>query len=360
MRDKDLSRRAFLGTSAAALGAAGLAGSGALAQDTSKILNYNPNMQYRHWKKADRMVSAICLGGHWKRINEVVPGAYDKSWLSVDVKNNTDFLKNRHDVVTRCMEVGINHIDACTWQECYAYSHALRGRRDKMSLGFSWYQEELRNAKFRTEAALLGTLDKAMKECQLEYVDFWRVTMHEQSGKHTDGEVEEMMKALATAKKQGKARFTGFSSHDRPHIKKMIETYPDVVDGFCTPYTAKSKELPEDSLFDAVRQHGVAFFGIKPFSSGSVFKGKGAPKGPDQEEDATTARMAIRYILYNDALTAPIPGLISVEQVDNMAQAMKERKELDKAELRQLEKAMDHAWATLPDDYQWLKEWEWV
>ncbi len=357
---KDLSRREFLGTTAAAAGAAGLSGSGAFAADTSKILCYNPNMQYRHWKKADRMVSAICLGGHWKRINEVVPGAYTKSWLSVDVKNNKDFLKNRYDVVTRCMEVGINHIDACTWQECYSYSHALRGRRDKMSLGFSWYQEELRNKKFRTEKALLGTLDKAMKECQLEYVDLWRITMHEKSSKHSDGEVEEMMKALEKAKKQGKALFTGFSSHDRPHIKGMIEKYPDIVDGFCTPYTAKSKEVKEDSLFETVRKHGVAMFGIKPFASGSIFKGRGSPKGPQPEEDSKIARMAIRYILYNDALTAPIPGLISVEQVDNMAQAMKERKELDKAELEQLNKVMDHAWANLPQDYQWLKEWDWV
>ncbi len=363
MSENRLSRRDFLGTGAAAVGAAGLAGTGAFAADTSKILNFNEGMPYRHWKKADLMISSVCLGGHWKRVNEVVPGAYTKAWLDVDVKNNKDFLRNRHDVVTRCMEIGINYIDACTWQECYSYSHALKGRRDRMYLGFSWYQEEMRKKEFRTEAALLGTLEKAMTECGLEYVDFWRVTMLSDSGKHTEAEVEQMMKALATAKKQGKARFTGFSSHDRPHIKKMIETYPDVVDGFCTPYTAKSKELPEDSLFDAVRQHGVAFFGIKPFSSGSVFKGKGSPQGPDAEEDDRMARLSLRYILCNPSITAPIPGLINTHQVDNVALAMKEmkeKKELDKAEREELRQAMDRAWASLPEDYQWLKAWEWV
>ncbi len=360
MGENRLSRRDFLGTSAAAVGAAGLTGADAFAADTSKILNYNKDMPYRHWKKADLMISSVCLGGHWKRVNEVVPGAYDKRWLNVDVKNNKDFLKNRYDVVTRCMEIGINYIDACTWQECYSYSHALRGRRDKMHLGFSWYQEEMRKKEFRTEKALLGTLDKAMKECGQEYVDLWRITMLSKSSQHTEGEVEEMMKALEKAKKQGKARFTGFSSHDRPHIKGMIEKYPDIVDGFCTPYTAKSKELPTDSLFDTVKKHGVAMFGIKPFSSGSVFKGRGAPEGPNKEEDHKMARLSLRYILCNPAIMAPIPGLINTEQVDNVARAMKESPELDKAEMKELQDAMDRAWATLPEDYQWLKEWEWV
>ncbi|GAI85059.1 unnamed protein product, partial [marine sediment metagenome] len=75
------------------------------------------------------------------------------------------------------------------WQECVAYAKALRGRRDKMFLGFSWYQEEMRKANFRTCKALMGTLDKGMRESKLEYVDVWRITMLSQSGRHTEDEV---------------------------------------------------------------------------------------------------------------------------------------------------------------------------
>lgn len=35
-----------------------------VAIDTSKILNYNPNMEYRRLGKTGLMVSAVCLGGH--------------------------------------------------------------------------------------------------------------------------------------------------------------------------------------------------------------------------------------------------------------------------------------------------------
>jgi len=225
-----------------------------------------------------------------------------------------------------------------------AYAKALRGRRDSMFLGFSWYQEEMRNPKFRTANALLATLDKGMRAAKLDYVDLWRPTMHEQSGQHSKAEVDEMMKALEKARKQGKCRFTGFSSHDRPHIKWMIETYPDIVQVIVTPYTA----------------HDVGMFGIKPFSGTHLFKGDSSPDNPHATEDDKLARMAIRYILNNPAVTAPIPGMINPHQVENMAKAVQERRELDMAEARELEEAMDTAWAQLPADYEWLKDWEYV
>jgi predicted aldo/keto reductase-like oxidoreductase len=369
MAEQGISRRGFLGTGAAAIGAAGLAASGVMGADAppeipkERILNYNEKMEYRRWGKANLMISAICLGGHWKRLNTVVPSAFQGgNWLGVSTKNE-EFLKNRTDVVTRCMEVGINHIDACTRAETIAYSAALKGRRDKMYLGYSWYEQEMRNGNFRTAEKLLKCLEDGMRDCGLDYVDLWRVTMHEQSHNHSNGEVEEMMKALETAKKQGKARFAGFSSHDRLHIKWMIETYPNIVDACVSPYHADSHVLPKDSLFETLGKTGVAMFGIKPFSSGSLFQGDSSPNSPHREEDDRRARLAIRYILSNPAITAPIPGLISAQQVDNVAAAIAERRaagELKRAEADELKKAVDDSWAKLPPDYQWLKDWNYV
>jgi predicted aldo/keto reductase-like oxidoreductase len=108
-------------------------------------------------------------------------------------------------------------------------------------------------------------------------------------------------------------------------------------------------------------KHDVGVFGIKPFSGGySFFKGDCSLECPTAEEDDRMARMAIRYILATDAITAPIPGLINTHQVDNMVKALQERRELDQAEAQELEQAMDEAWARLPANYQWLKDWEYV
>jgi len=177
--------------------------------ETGKILNYNPDMEYRRCGKTNMMVSAVCLGGHWKRIDVVVP-------------ERSDFDRNRYDVVTRCMERGVNYIDACVGEEVRAYSKALKGRRDKMYLGYSFCESEVRNGSFRTLGKLKESFDHGLKEAALEYVDLWRVTCNEQSGQHTQAEIDELVKTMEWAKKSGRARFTGISSHDRPHIKKLI------------------------------------------------------------------------------------------------------------------------------------------
>ncbi len=384
MSDNKVSRRDFVKTGAAvAAGAAvGLPPTYTVAAgnpegaDTSKIVNYNPDMEYRRCGRTDWMTSAICLGGHWKRVNTVVPGLFSgRSWLSAKL-DSKEFEKNRYDVVTRCIERGINYIDACTREECIMYSKALKGRRDKMHLGFSWYQEEMRGLSRRWNKAkadgkplepgwitknLKEALDRGFQKTGQEYVDLWRITCNEKSSRHGDDEMHEMCEALAWAKKSGRARFTGISSHDRPHIKKWIEQAPETLDVIVTPYTAKTKVVADEhGLWAAMEKLDVGWFGIKPFASGSVFRGDSSPGNPHEEDDNRIARLTLRYILQNKALTAPIPGMITPEQVDNVALAVKERRELDEEETAELQRATEEAWANLPYHYRWLKDWEYV
>ena len=104
-----------------------------------------------------------------------------------------------------------------------------------------------------------------------------------------------------------------------------------------------------------MRKHDVGTFGIKPFASNSLFA-----KAKDDEEKCKRARQTLRWILGNPALTAPIPGLITVDQVKNAVRAVTERRQFDLAEARRYDEAVSEMWANLPEDYQWLKEWEWV
>ncbi len=307
-----------------------------------KTLCYNPDMEYRRLGKTGLWVSAVCLGGHWKRVNVM----------------NQDFDKNRHDVVSRCMEAGINYIDACWDNEVKAYSKALAGRRDKVYLALSHGAKEPRSEEFRTAAKLLESLDELLRDSNQQYTDLWRITCFEPGGTHTFDTSCEIVEALEKAKKQGKARFIGFSSHDRRWIKFMIEYFPQI-EVVLFPYTAKSKAMPEDSVFDALKKCDVGAFGIKPFASNSLFTGSSAPDDPNAQEDDRRARLALRYILCNPHII-PIPGLISTHQVDNVVKAVKERRELDAAEADELRQLMDRTWANLPANYQWLKGWEYV
>ena len=343
-------RRAFIrDTSLAAAGTI----AGVLAEKTCfagektdpavrKTLCYNPDMEYRRLGKTGLWVSAVSLGGHWKR---------------VDVMKQ-DFDKNRYDVVSRCMEVGINYIDACWDNEVKAYSKALEGRRDKVFLALSNGAKEPRYEEYRTAKKLLESLDELLKDSKQEYTDLWRITCFEPGGRHTFDTSCEIVEALEKAKKQGKTRFIGFSSHDRRWIKFMIEYFPQI-EVVLFPYTTMSKAMPTDSVFDALKKCDVGAFGIKPFASNSLFKGSSAPDDPNAQEDDRRARLALRYILRNPRII-PIPGLVSTHQVDNAAKAVKERRELDAAEAKEIRQLTGETCANLPADYQWLKNWQHV
>ena len=228
-----------------------------------------------------------------------------------------------------------------------------------MYIALSYGEREARDPSSRTADKLLEVLDSILMESKQQYVDVWRITCHEPGGKHSFNTSCEIVAALEKAKEQGKARFIGISSHDRRWLKMMIEYFPQI-EVILFPYTAKSRVAPKHSLFDAVMKNDVGVFGIKPFASNSLFKGSSSPDDPHAEEDDRLARLAIRYILCNPAITAPIPGLISAHQVDNMAKAVQERRQLDVKEKADLEQAVDQMWAKLPAGYQWLKNWEYV
>jgi aryl-alcohol dehydrogenase-like predicted oxidoreductase len=313
---------------AAGLGAAGAAAPGKDAVETSKILNYNPDMEYRRQGKTGLMVSAVCLGGH-SRSN----------------------LQERTEIVSRCIDAGINYCDSCTAGEVRRDAAALKGRRDKMYLALSHCGQEVRNANFRTAKKLLEVLDGLLKDSNQEYTDLWRITCYEPGGRHSFNTACEVVEALETAKKQGKARFIGFSSHDRRWIKFMIEYFPQI-DVVCFPFTTMSKAAQTDSLFEALKKRDVGAFGIKPFAAGSLFM-------RDGEENDRRARLAIRYILHSNTVI-PIPGMNSVQHVENVVKAVKERRQLDLKEKAELDSAAKEAWASLPPRYRWLRNWQYV
>jgi len=362
MPDGEVTRREF--AKRTAVGAAGVAlsagaAAGAEAPDKSKILNHDERMEYRRLGKTGLMVSAISWGGHWKRLQANGKNLWGGGW------DAPDLVKNRTELASKCIDSGINYLDACEWNEILVCAKAIEGRRDKFYFGFSWCVEEMRNPNFRTKKALLATLEKGMAQAKLDYVDVWRVSCHTPGRLHTFGEVFEMAEAGEQAVKDGKCRFFGISTHDRRFLEMMIKNFP-VISVVLTPYTAATKEKPQESLFETIRECNVGFFGIKPFANNSLFKGNSQPGSPDAKEDDERARLALRYILCNDAITAPIPGLVYPEQVDNCLLAIAERRKHDLAarpailDDPHLARATEGMWDRLGPDHQWLRNWEWV
>jgi len=352
MEENQLNRREFVKN--VAVGAAGIAAGIAATPhaeaqpvSTSSILNYNENMEYRRLGSTNLMVSAVCMGGHTGEIDE----------------RKEDFDKNRYNVVSRCIDVGINYLDACWGEEVMMYTKALRGRRDKMYLALSHGDKEIRRENYRTSKKLLASLDELLQASKQEYTDLWRVTASERGGRHSFNTSCELVDALEKAKQQGKARFIGFATHDYRWIKMMVREFPQI-DVVLFPYTSMSKRVrvyntERDTIFDVLKAHDIGAFGIKPFGATSLFKGNTFIDSPTAREDDRMARLTLRRILQNPDII-PIPGLSNVHQVDNVARAVMERRELDPKETAELETANRDMLARLPVHYQWLRDWEYV
>ena len=314
--------------------------------DPKKTRSYNENMDYRRLGRTNLMISSVSLGGHWKKVKYR--------------ENSQGFKKNRREVVAACLDHGINYVDACVGRETLAYSLALRQlkRRDDMFFGYSWYEHEMRFDGWQDSLAKMKKgLEGGLKRLKFDHVDLWRITMHEQtSRRNTPKQIEIAMQALDWAKKTGKARFIGVSSHDRPWITKAVALYPQL-EVVVTPYTVATKMEPDNELVQALKKNDVGMFGIKPFASGSVFKSRGRPDYKYKEEDDLRAREVIRKVLDCEALTTPIPGLVTIDQVKNVCKAIEERRKGIETSQKRYDQLTEEMWANLPPNYQWLRDW---
>jgi len=124
MDQRRVTRRAFLreGSQAAAgvvIGSA-LAGGRAAAQtesaiDPAQVINYNPSMAYRRLGKTGLVLSEISFGGHWRNRDG---GRYWGEFAEDQVPGDVGL--NRTEVMSACMEAGINYLDITTPAECLA------------------------------------------------------------------------------------------------------------------------------------------------------------------------------------------------------------------------------------------------
>jgi aryl-alcohol dehydrogenase-like predicted oxidoreductase len=304
-------------------------------------------MEYRRLGKTGLMISAVALGGHWKGLAGVLGRPFRGSgYDDADFENilAPDFIANRDAVVSRAIELGVNYVDACAPAEVLAYSRALAGRRGAMLLGYSWHTREPRFAEWRTAARLVEGLETSLREAKLEAVDVWRVSLPadgiEDAGERRRIE-EATAGALALAKRQGKARFTGVSSHDAAWLRMMLAAYPEQIEVVLFPLPAGAAA---DALFEAARASGAGVLGIKPFGGGALFTGDGC--------DGWRARLAIRRILANPSLAATVPGCASVEQLTNAVAAAAEPRALDAEERAELERSCVAMRGRLPE---WLR-----
>jgi len=378
MKNDGISRRDFMrNTSMVAAGtlAGTLAGEGQAAAGKAKIVNYNEKMRYRRLGKTNLMVSEVSLGGHWKNRNA---GRYWDSFANEEVPE--DVAKNRTDVVSACIETGINYLDITTAAECLCYGVAIKGRREKMIVGADIHNLGPRGSDRCNVKAQTHNVDTCLRLLQTDYLDIWR-PQAKMDGSNTDPEVESLVETFEKLHKAGKVRHLGMSSHSRPWLEHVLEKYPkfEMVIFPCSAKTREKGKLPvggnvqeanpgygsdqTQSIFKTVLERNVGIVTIKPFFGGNLFESCGKVKFPVMGVGSKTendmARLTLQCILANKAVTATVPGLSTVYEVENAARASYTRLlGQSAAEKEWLMEITDRQWANLPPEYEWLRDWE--
>jgi predicted aldo/keto reductase-like oxidoreductase len=363
--------------------AGALAGKGHAAEPvhTSKILNYNPKRHYRRLGRTNLMVSEVSLGGHWKNRNA---GRYWDSFANEEVPD--DVAKNRTDVVIACIDAGINYLDITTAAECLCYGAALKGRRDKMYVAADIHNLGPRASDRCNVKDQTHNVEECLRLLKTDYLDIWR-PQAKMSGRlntdelNTDAEVEALIETFQKLREAGKVHHLGMSSHCRPWFEHVLDEYSEfeMIIFPCSAHTKVKGQSPvggnveevdpgqkadqTQSIFQVVLQRDVGVVTIKPYFGGGLFESYGKVQFPVMGVGSKTendlARLTLQCILANEAITATIPGLSTVYEVENAARASYTRPlGMTAADKQWLMDITERQWANLPREYEWRRDWE--
>jgi hypothetical protein len=221
-------------------------------------------------------------------------------------------------VIARALDLGINYIDT---GRMYQNSErmlggALKGKRKNVLIAGKT------SAKTRADA--LADLDTSLRELQTDYLDIWQL-----HGKTRPEEVtDELLEVLQIAKKSGKIRFGGITTH--LNVPEMLAAMlkRGGVDVMLAGYNFTLKPEVTQAIRSA-RQAGMGIVAMKVLAGGFAriqnsdprFEGNaGALVRTLKQDGAMTA--AIRWALKNESLDACAVAMSDFEQVEENVRAL--------------------------------------
>ena len=192
-------------------------------------------------------------------------------------------------VIDELEKNNINFIDTArgyTISEEYI-GNALRGRRDKFFIATKSMSRDYESMKKDIEISL--------SNLQTEYIDLYQLHNVKLEEYKTIFENDKAMRALLEAQKEGKIKYIGITSHSLDTIEQAVED--ERFDTIQFPYNIVEGQA--DEVFRKANEKGIGIIVMKPLAGGAL-------------DDAT---LAIKYILSKDYIDVVIPGMDSIDQV---------------------------------------------
>jgi uncharacterized protein len=221
-------------------------------------------------------------------------------------------------VVRRCLDHGINFIDTAN---AYSTSEgrigkAIAGRRDSLIIATK--------TTARNREGIIKHLDNSLKQLGTDYIDLYQ--FHAVSDfKSLDLVMDPAgpVTAMEEAKKAGKIRHIGITSHQIDVAKKAVES--GRFETLMFPFNFVTDEAAAE-LLPLCRKHDIGFIDMKPLAGGMI----------------ADAKIAFKYLFqFEDVAT--IPGIEKPEEIDQIVEIFNgplELTESDRAEMRKLKEQL--------------------
>ena len=220
--------------------------------------------------------------------------------VSMGVMNCSD-----PSVLHRAFDLGINFYDTA---DCYMHGRneemvgkVFEGRRDRVFIETKVHAHD--------EKKMRSSVERSLRRLKTDYIDL--LVWH---GLHSSGEVSDprLYDFMQKMKREGKVRFSGFSAHSNMAtlLKEAAKTnYHDVA--LVSYNFTHSKEMKEAVALAA--KTGIGIVAMKT-QAGGYKKEKMGGLSPHQA--------ALKYVLTDQNVSAAIPGVTAIEQIEECAAVM--------------------------------------
>jgi len=214
-------------------------------------------------------------------------------------------------VITRAADLGVNYFDTAR-----GYQHGNNERMVGAALGAKRKQVVLSTkSEAGDKASLLKDLDTSLGELKTDYVDIWYL----HSKDHPSDIRDDMIEAQQIAKRQGKIRFAGMSTHALP---KQLEwtAQKKAFDVVLTVYNF-AMDRSMDEAIAAVAKTGTGVVAMKVMAGG--FKSL-KPTDPTYQKLKRDGAMlaALKWVINRPNISTTIPSMTDMDQLDENLQAM--------------------------------------
>jgi len=208
-------------------------------------------------------------------------------------------------------EKGVNYIDTArgyTVSEQYI-GEALEGMREKFVLATK--------SMARTKEAMEKDIETSLKNLRTDYIELYQIHNPTLADLNTVTAPGGALEALLEAKAAGRIGHIGVTAHMATTFERALSM--DWVETVMFPYNIV--ETQGEALMRRATQQNVGFIVMKPLAGGAL-------------EDAS---LAMRFIAQNPDVSVVIPGMHSVDELEQNLAAAMDASPLSEAELAKID-----------------------